>query len=795
MDAEHHDLDLDRVATTQSADTSIDESAPKLTFECQYCDKSYSKKKALNRHLKGTDTSCARQRRCQEEALPKPRWACSRCGKDCSTSNSVERHISKSCWKACDECAADGASRCDSSTKAGACRTCEALGRPCTKHFSPIPGSKPVLFTGPYACAREKTSAVDEVDSTTDQKPGKRKISASPQTSLEETHRSKRNATTDHNSIDYGLERRVDPLGGQAYVQPQVRKAAVSNWLQEQSSKSASVALSQEGQVLGLAPYMVQAGSLQHHHPRQQIKQPLRPVQDSAHTYPPAPSYLPPQRSNDISARHLQQKALSQPFYNYQTAASGLGNQPQPSSFPPQPSYRGQTSPKPGSLYPYQQQPAHQLRLLAQQRQGIQQQYLNMPEQLRVRSSSMLHPHPLNFVASPNIGGKNRSQSHDVLSTSLLQRAHPTSLHQGDVVLTLRIDSNTKDIYGQPIFSILHIRRNEIFGPHLNAYCIHRGKEYGLHWMFVYRYKAATPVDPDQHMRITLTWDMTPADVKDDDFPGTAMRTMDTIFVMQAKPLTHAAEKDDLPKADQMQSPGPQVPVSYVDMLHGDTRLFQSSDVNREWYCAVEQDAARLRAACGGMKSTILRQQQLLAEQQDELDQQDRVLRDLTEASVQLYRPTRLSASDPLAPKLEKAIKEARERISHQVAQHRATHPPSSLQYPHHTNPTPFVEKCTSLRVPHLPNPFGQPVSFPSATGTAAASVNTTLPSLGVAFSGQAYAQEPTINPALLDTRARGGAGAGAEAGLGNMFELDGDEMEEIEEMEMREIEEKETED
>ena len=72
-------------------------------------------------------------------------------------------------------------------------------------------------------------------------------------------------------------------------------------------------------------------------------------------------------------------------------------------------------------------------------------------------------------------------------------------------MLTLRIDSNTYDIHGHPIFSMLLIRRNEPFGPRLNAYCIHRGKEYGLHWMFIYRCDTSTPDDSGKHTHITLT--------------------------------------------------------------------------------------------------------------------------------------------------------------------------------------------------------------------------------------------------------------------------------------------------
>src|SRR5690242_14261436 len=105
---------------------------------------------------------------------------------------------------------------------------------------------------------------------------------------------------------------------------------------------------------------------------------------------------------------------------------------------------------------------------------------------------------------------------------------------------------------------------------------------------------------------------MTPADVKDDAFPGSAMRIMDTIYVMQAKPLTHTASPDSLPDTDPTQSPGPHVPHATVDSLRGDTHVYQLPEVSRQWYSAVEQDAAQLRAACGAMQSTIARQRETI---------------------------------------------------------------------------------------------------------------------------------------------------------------------------------------
>lgn len=122
-------------------------------------------------------------------------------------------------------------------TKAGPCRTCEAKERSCTKYTSPIPGSKPQPWTGPAGQPQRKTPADEETAFTSGQRPEKRKTSRSPNTSPAGAHKSKRKVTADHQVVNYGSGRVYDPLGGQAYVPPKVKNAAVSEWLQEQSNK------------------------------------------------------------------------------------------------------------------------------------------------------------------------------------------------------------------------------------------------------------------------------------------------------------------------------------------------------------------------------------------------------------------------------------------------------------------------------------------------------------------------------------------------------------------------------
>ena len=98
-----------------------------------------------------------------------------------------------------------------------------------------MPGTKSVKLTGAEA-QQLQASADDEDASTSDHNPTKRKIVASPTMSPERAHKDKRSAPGQQ-VIDYGEHRVVDPLGGQAHVPPQIKEAAVSDWLNEQSSK------------------------------------------------------------------------------------------------------------------------------------------------------------------------------------------------------------------------------------------------------------------------------------------------------------------------------------------------------------------------------------------------------------------------------------------------------------------------------------------------------------------------------------------------------------------------------
>ena len=325
-----------------------------------------------------------------------------------------------------------------------------------------------------------------------------------------------------------------------------------------------------------------------------------------------------------------------------------------------------------------------------------------------------------------------------------MQRLTYGNVSHSDSMLTLRIHSNTSDKNGQPIFSILRIGRNEPFGPRLDAYCSTRGKEFGVHWSFVYRCQA----NLGQEMIITLTWDMTPNDVKDADAPGLTMQNLDTIYVMQAQSSTSVKNEGDLDEGGAVQSPDLQVPLQLVNITNGETNAYQNPDVSRQWYQAIEQDSARLRASAAQMNSTIIQQQQQQIFAKDQFAaRQQAVIEQLTNLSKQVRErfqnplpdpaPRFLPPPAPPAPHAPSALQAPAARVVRQ-----RPGPPAAAQQPAQPrskiNPTAFVAKCEAVRDPqdhtqqHL-----EPLQFPSFTSEYHVSDHTQQSSMHGAYNTQ----------------------------------------------------------
>jgi len=120
----------------------------------------------------------------------------------------------------------------------------------------------------------------------------------------------------------------------------------------------------------------------------------------------------------------------------------------------------------------------------------------------------------------------------------------------------------------------LSILPNEPFGPRLHYYCQLRGKRFGIDWKFIYKYPAPTDQKRDRKRFLDLTWTVTPAQVKDKEYPGHALKDGDTIFVVNRRTPVD-------PKADEL---GPQVDVQRVHIQDGETTVWQKPETLALWY-------------------------------------------------------------------------------------------------------------------------------------------------------------------------------------------------------------------
>ena len=96
----------------------------------------------------------------------------------------------------------------------------------------------PQPWTDPAARPWQIPPADGDAMTTIQQKQMKREAPTDPNRSPEAARKSKCRVRASQQLVDHGLGRIYDPLGGQAYVPPVVKKAAVSTWLKEQQKKN-----------------------------------------------------------------------------------------------------------------------------------------------------------------------------------------------------------------------------------------------------------------------------------------------------------------------------------------------------------------------------------------------------------------------------------------------------------------------------------------------------------------------------------------------------------------------------
>ncbi|KAF1357703.1 hypothetical protein EJ07DRAFT_157405 [Lizonia empirigonia] len=660
----------------EDALTDDQDSDSKLYFKCQHCSSLYTSQKSLNRHLGGKRTTCAKKHAAQAEhsasqsepskSQPepsknrsKPRWACSRCGKDCATTQSVERHIERSCWRNCDECIAEGVTRCDSVSKSGPCRLCEAKNISCTKHTSAISGCVSIPWKDPAVHPQPSSPADEEADSATQQKPTKRKTPKSPEINPKEVHKKKQKNLVDQTASDYGLGRKHDPLGGQAYVSPVVKQKGVSNWLQRQLSDG-------QAEMQNTSPLLSQASYTQM---RQNIRQPdqlFGPTDAMGRALPLPAKVLPSQyahRTPSYQQGFQPRSSLLQLWQREHQSAfsSHLSGLPSLSSYGDAlPSASGGPS-----------QLDHMLRQMEATRQQHAAHRLEM-ERRSGRRNDVTHPPPFGQSGSLDFNlGYRTAQNQAPLDRTQT----PVDPSQTDSVLTLRIHSNTHDVNGQPIFSILRIRRDRTFGPCLDAYCARRGKD-------------PIPSNLEQQKQLMLTYDMTPNDVADPKFPGMTMQNLDTIYVMQVKP-----SPPQTPGAHTSSSlVHSQIAFEKVDILPGETHVFQHPHVSQEWYEAVEQDSKSLRASHSKWKSLVIKAQQEVFTKEKQIAEMQKALRELTYLSGQLRKRLQRTTASASAPE-----------------------------------PNAFVAKCEAVRDPEVQTAqHHEPLQFTNFEATSSASQSAT---------------------------------------------------------------------
>jgi hypothetical protein len=211
----------------------------------------------------------------------------------------------------------------------------------------------------------------------------------------------------------------------------------------------------------------------------------------------------------------------------------------------------------------------------------------------------------------------------------------PTSM--SNPILQIRIHSNTYDLHGLPIFSILRLRLHDIFGPRLAYYCAQRGARYGVDWKFIYRYPAPTPENPQRQKYFDITYNMKPVHAQDREYPEHAMRNGDTVYVVGRR-ADMPASGDDV---------GEQIECQRIAIQNGETPIYQDKSVNDRWYKDVDHQLSVVRNQLSNMRNAVLQARQLRATHETriaELEAVNTVLRGEVEALRRPYQRSQQQA-------------------------------------------------------------------------------------------------------------------------------------------------------
>ncbi|CAO2651433.1 Nn.00g040030.m01.CDS01 [Neocucurbitaria sp. VM-36] len=317
--------------------------------------------------------------------------------------------------------------------------------------------------------------------------------------------------------------------------------------------------------------------------------------------------------------------------------------------------------------------------------------------------------------------GKHDRRVHDAKNPVLRELSQPIALkrspslamHSNDATLNIKIHSNTYDSNGTAIFSILSIRSSQKFGPRLDAYCQHRKKQYGVDWIFIYCYRAATEENKDREKYINITYNMTPDDVKDEEYPGMAIADMDTIFVMKARPRSLTMAENENTERDASLSPlGSQASSEEISIMNGETSIYQDGKTITHWFLHSQKKLIEFRNETGELKSTVAMQAKTMAEQEKKLSELKSLQTLLLHQNIQLSQRHQPPYGQTL-PRLGQAIPSYSNRCGQRQRQRRR----APVQGPPQQS---FISRLEAVREPVEPMPRQRcpPLQFPSFAGT-----------------------------------------------------------------------------
>ncbi|KAF2821507.1 hypothetical protein CC86DRAFT_105424 [Ophiobolus disseminans] len=229
-----------------------------------------------------------------------------------------------------------------------------------------------------------------------------------------------------------------------------------------------------------------------------------------------------------------------------------------------------------------------------------------VPSRQSSRQPSIERMRPRHGNDMDQSGGQNDEDEHSRLMVKLplprelkfklaLESASAEAVNPSSQPLCIRIHSNTYDSNGSAIFSILSMLANEPFGPRLEYYCQARGKRLNVDWKFIYKYPAPTDANLARRRYLDLAWNVTPAMVRDKEYPACAIKDGDTIYVVNRRtPID--------PEADDI---GTQLGVQRIYIRDGEMKIWQKRDINEAWYRHAEQTALTSRNENANLKNLI----------------------------------------------------------------------------------------------------------------------------------------------------------------------------------------------